>query len=128
MTFRLNSNLSLSGKKEGSFMYKINELYDLDHTLAKDYLAKFEYPWQALSGIKDLILELGKNLGEDYVEVKEHVWVHKSANVFESAYLGAPCIIGPETEVRHCFCAWKCFSGRKLRGWKQCGIKELYFI
>ena len=50
-------------------MYKINELYDLDHTLAKDYLAKFEYPWQALSGIKDLILELGKNLGEDYVEV-----------------------------------------------------------
>ena len=83
-------------------MYKINELYDLDHTLAKDYLAKFEYPWQALSGIKDLILELGKNLGEDYVEVKEHVWVHKSANVFESAYLGAPCIIGPETEVRHC--------------------------
>ena len=102
MIFRLNSNLSLSGKKEGSFMYKISELYDLDHTLAKDYLAKFEYPWQALSGIKDLILELGKNLGEDYVEVKEHVWVHKSANVFESAYLGAPCIIGPETEVRHC--------------------------
>ena len=87
MTFRLNSNLSLSGKKEGSFMYKISELYDLDHTLAKDYLAKFEYPWQALSGIKELILELGKNLGEDYVEVKEHVWVHKSANVFESAYL-----------------------------------------
>ena len=53
MIFRLNSNLSLSGKKEGSFMYKISELYDLDHTLAKDYLAKFEYPWQALSGIKD---------------------------------------------------------------------------
>ena len=99
-------------------MYKISELYDLDHTLAKDYLAQFEYPWQALSGIKELILELGKNLGEDYVEVKEHVWVHKSANVFESAYLGAPCIIGPKTEVRHCafvrgsalvgaLCCWK---------------------
>ena len=51
-------------------MYKISELYDLDHTLAKDYLAQFEYPWQALAGIKELILELGKNLGEDYVEVK----------------------------------------------------------
>ena len=58
-------------------MYKISELYDLDHTLAKDYLAQFEYPWQALAGIKELILELGKNLGEDYVEVKEHVWVQK---------------------------------------------------
>lgn len=45
-------------------MYKISELYDLDHTLAKDYLAQFEYPWQALAGIKELILELGKNLGK----------------------------------------------------------------
>ena len=39
---------------------------------------------------------------EEYTEVSEHVWVHKSAKVFPSAYLGAPCIIGPETEVRHC--------------------------
>ena len=28
--------------------------------------------------------------------------MHKTAKVFLSAYLGAPCIIGPETEVRHC--------------------------
>ena len=39
-------------------MYKISELYDLDHTLAKDYLAQFEYPWQALAGIKEFILEV----------------------------------------------------------------------
>ena len=83
-------------------MYKITDLYDLDHTLAKDYLLKFEYPWEALKGIKEMIIELGKTLGDDYVEVKENVWVHKMATVFESAYLGAPCIIGPETEVRHC--------------------------
>ena len=37
-----------------------------------------------------------------YSEVKENVWIHKSAKVFESAYLGAPCIIGANTEVRHC--------------------------
>ena len=28
--------------------------------------------------------------------------MHKTAVVFPTAYLGAPCIIGPETEVRHC--------------------------
>jgi NDP-sugar pyrophosphorylase family protein len=28
--------------------------------------------------------------------------VHKTARAFPSAYLGAPCNIGPETEVRHC--------------------------
>ena len=84
-------------------MYKTQDLLDLDHTLAKDYLSKFEYPWEALKGIKDAILEIGKNLSKDeYDEVSENVWVAKSAKVFPTAYLGAPCIIGPETEVRHC--------------------------
>ncbi len=83
-------------------MYKINELFDLEHSLAGDYLKDFKYPWEALGGIKELILKLGPTLGPDYEEVAEHVWVHKSAKVFASAYLGAPCIIGPETEVRHC--------------------------
>ena len=83
-------------------MYTISDLYDLDHTLAKDYLSQFTYPWEALKGIKDFILTLGPTLGDDYDEVSEHVWVHKTAKVFPSAYLGAPCIIGPNTEVRHC--------------------------
>ena len=84
-------------------MYKIKDLYDLDHTMAKEYLESFDYPWEALKGIKDLIIELGKQLPEDeYDEVAENVWVHKDAKVFPSAYLGAPCIIGAGTEVRHC--------------------------
>lgn len=84
-------------------MYTIKDMYDLDHTLAKDYLEGFTYPWEALKGIKDLIIELGKQLDkEEYDEVSENVWVHKTAKVFPTAYLGAPCIIGPNTEVRHC--------------------------
>lgn len=83
-------------------MYRIEELFDLEHTLAKDYLKQFEYPHEALKGIKDMIVELGKTLGPDYEEVSENVWVHKTAKVFPSAYLGAPCIIGENTEVRHC--------------------------
>ena len=82
-------------------MYTIKDLYDLAHTLAKDYLEQFTYPWEALKGIKDMILALGPTLGDDYEEVSENVWVHKTATVFPSAYLGAPCIIGPNTEVRH---------------------------
>ena len=83
-------------------MYKIMDLYDLDHTLAGDYLRQFTYPWEALKGIKDFILELGPTLDtEEYEQVSENVWVHKTAKVFPTAYLGAPCIIGPNTEVRH---------------------------
>lgn len=82
-------------------MYTVKELYSLEHSLAGDYLSQYEHPWQALSGIKEFIVSLGETLDDSYEEVKENVWIHKSANVFESAYIGAPCIIGPETEVRH---------------------------
>lgn len=84
-------------------MYTITDLYDLDHTLAADYLKQFTYPWETLKGIKDFILELGKTLDpNEYEQREEGVWVHKTAKVFPTAYLGAPCIIGPNTEVRHC--------------------------
>lgn len=83
-------------------MYKISNLYDLEHTMAKGYLSGFSYPWEALKGIKEEILSLGETLGEAYVEVSPQVWVHKTAKVAPTAYLGAPCIIGADTEVRHC--------------------------
>ena len=81
---------------------KINELYDLTHTQAAAYLSGFTYPWEALKGIKDMILALGPTLGADYTQVSENVWVHKTAKVAPTAFLGAPCIIGANTEVRHC--------------------------
>ena len=77
-------------------------LFDLSRTLAGDYLARFEYPWQALDGIKELILTLGPALEDDYEERAPQVWVHKTAKIAPTAFLGAPCIIGPDTEVRHC--------------------------
>ena len=84
-------------------MYTITELFDLDHTIAGDYLSRFTYPWEALAGIRELILALGAELDPaEYDETAPHVWVHKTAVVYPSAYLGAPCIIGPRTEVRHC--------------------------
>ena len=84
-------------------MIEIKELFDLTHTQAADYLSAFRYPWEALDGIKQMILDLGEKLPVDeYEQRAEGVWVHKTAKVFQSAYLGAPCIIGPETEVRHC--------------------------
>ena len=83
-------------------MLTTHDLFDLTHSLAGSYLSGFSYPWEALKGIKDLILTLGPGLGEEYTEVSPTVWVHKTATVAPTAYLGAPCIIGANTEVRHC--------------------------
>ena len=82
-------------------MYRVEELYDLEHTLAGEYLGRFTYPWEALKGISNLILELGSALPEEYVQISPNVWVHRTAKIAPTAFLGAPCIIGAGTEVRH---------------------------
>ena len=83
-------------------MDTIKELYDLEHTLAAEYLSGFTYPWEALKGINEMIRRIGASLGEDYLQLSESVWVHKTAQIAPTAFLGAPCIIGANTEVRHC--------------------------
>ncbi len=82
---------------------KTSDLLDFSHTLAAEYLKQTRYPWEALSGIGDLILSLGAELdGMEYEEISPRVWVHKSAKIAPTAFIGAPCIIGERTEVRHC--------------------------
>ena len=107
-------------------MLTIEQLYDLNHTLAADYLRQFTYPWEALVGIKAEILRIGAALDPaEYTEVSEHVWVHKTATVAPTAYLGAPCIIGARTEVRHCaFIRGSALVGGRLRGRQLCGAEE----
>ncbi len=80
---------------------QICALFDLDHTLAKEYLLKFRYPWEALPSIADLLRGLFSALPAEYREVSPSVFVHETAKIAPTAYLGGPCIIGPGTEVRH---------------------------
>ncbi len=81
----------------------IKELYDLTETAAKPLLESVTYPWEVLPKIKDFIIELGNSLDpEEYEKRGENIWIHKSATVFDSAYIAGPCIIGKDTEVRQC--------------------------
>ena len=84
-------------------MIRTTELLDLSHTAAAPLLEKTAYPWEALAGIGDFILALGAALPlEEYDHPAEDVWVAKDAEVFPSAYIKGPCIIGHGTEVRQC--------------------------
>ncbi len=81
---------------------KIKDLFDLTHTRASKYLEGFTYPWEALSGISQLIIEIGNTLDPNEYDYKgDNVWISKTAKVFPSAYIGGPCIIDHNTEVRH---------------------------
>ena len=84
-------------------MLYIDNLFDLNHTRCAAYLQQFQYPWQALAGIRDMILQLGQGLSaEEFQQISPQVWVHKTAKIAPTAYLGAPCIVGANSDVRHC--------------------------
>ena len=82
---------------------EIVSLYDLSHTLAAPYLSRFTYPWEALAGLRDFIVELGRSLpAEEYEEIGENIWAAKSAVIAPTASLTGPVIIGKNSQVRHC--------------------------
>ena len=81
----------------------IAALYTLDETIAGALFDGLTYPWEALPLIKDFIIKLGESLPKErYEQVKEHVWIAKTANVYPTAYINGPAIIDEEAEVRHC--------------------------
>ena len=85
------------------YQVKVSELYEDGHTLAWPFLSALTYPWEILPKLKEIILEIGATLPEElYDHPEKGVWIAKSAKIFASAYIGAPCIIGENTEVRHC--------------------------
>lgn len=82
---------------------KIQDLYDLNETIAAAVFEGKTYPWEVLPCIEQFIIELGNSLPKDkFTEVSPQVWIANSAKVFPSAYIGSPCIIDEEAEVRHC--------------------------
>lgn len=84
-------------------MVKIEELLDLSKTIAAELFEGKTYPWEVLDDIKPFILKLGETLSPDeFDHPSEGVWIAKDAKVFPSAYIGAPCIIDHEAEIRHC--------------------------
>ena len=84
-------------------MYTTEELFNLKYTEAAPMLAQCKYPWEALPLIGSYIKELGKTLSQtEYDHPAEFVWIAKSAVVAPTASITGPCIIGPETEIRHC--------------------------
>lgn len=105
---------------------KTRELFDLTRTIASDYLADKEYPWDSLDGLAAYICRLGATLPSDrYEQIGDDVWVAKSAKVMESAYIGGPCIIDDDAEIRHCaFIRGSAIVGRGAVVGNSCELKN----
>lgn len=81
----------------------IEELYDLNETIAAELFSGATYPWEVLPKIQDFIVALGEKLPEDLYEKRgENIWIAKSAKVAPTACLNGPLIVDEEAEIRHC--------------------------
>ena len=93
-------------KEEGRIMIdgiQVSDLLDTSKTIAKDIFENRTYVWEVLTDIAAFIRKTGPTLNpEEYDKVGEDVWISKTAHVFPSAYIGGPCIIDHDAEVRHC--------------------------
>lgn len=84
-------------------MYKTEDLLDLNYTITKNYFKNYEYPWEIIPEIKNIVLEIGKNLDKNqYKEIKNNVWVHISASIDENVQIIGPAIIDKNSSIKHC--------------------------
>lgn len=81
----------------------VNELFTTKNELFLPLFEGISYPFEALPKIGNFIKELGATLNKElYEEKSEFIWIAKSAKIAPTASITGPCIIGENTEVRHC--------------------------
>ena len=81
----------------------IKQLFEDHLSLAWEQIAAYEYPYEVLADIGNIIKKIGAALSADRFEKREgDIWVAKSATVAPTACLNGPLIIDEEAEIRHC--------------------------
>jgi NDP-sugar pyrophosphorylase family protein len=84
-------------------MLRIDDLLDLEHTIAAELFEGKTHPWEVLDDISDFLLKLGETLSEeDFVHPMPDIWIARDARVAPSAFIQGPCIIDRGAEIRHC--------------------------
>ncbi len=78
----------------------IDQLFDMNHTIASDLLCHDALPYMALSRLHDYILSAIQSLGSGYRMIADGIAVHESATISGSAVLLPPLIIGKDAELR----------------------------
>lgn len=107
-------------------MFRTDNYFDVTKTLAQYMFDGIEYPWEILPRIEAFILQLGPMLpADEYDQVKENVWIAKSATVAETASITGPCIIDSNAQIRHCaFIRGNAIIGKGAVVGNSCEIKN----
>ena len=99
---------------------KIENLLNLNETIANEIFENLTYPWEVIPKISEFIISLGNKLDLQKFEKKsENVWIAKSAKIAPTAYITGPCIIDEFAEIRHsAFIRGNAIVRKKCCSWK----------
>ena len=79
------------------------ELFNLENKMVAPLFQNVENVYEVLPKISEFIKNLGPQLDKEIFEEKgENIWIAKSAKVAPTASITGPCIIGENSEIRHC--------------------------
>ena len=77
------------------------ELLSLKNSIIGYAFEELEYPFMILDNLKDIIKKTGSKLDKlKFEEVRENVWVAKSARIYENVHIDPPVIIDEGAEIR----------------------------
>lgn len=79
---------------------KTNSLFCCKVPYLEGFFEKYEYPWQMLPDIKNLISDLLEKGIEGFCEIKSGVLIGKNVKIADTATIESPAIIGEGTEIR----------------------------
>ena len=79
---------------------KNNELFIIGNSIADKYIKEYVYPYEVLPNIKNIILEIGKNLGSEYEKIDNNIWISKTVDIPKNVTINGPCIIDHNAEIR----------------------------
>lgn len=79
---------------------KTKDLILTNNEYIKPFLEKFEYPWQALSEIKNFLNVIINKGIEGYTLVDENILMGENVKIAATAHIEGPAIIGSNTEIR----------------------------
>lgn len=80
----------------------LNINFDFSKTIAGKEILEYGSMIEVIPNIKNILLTIGSKLGDNYINKGNSIWISKTAKIAENATIIGPCIIGDNSEIRHC--------------------------
>ena len=104
---------------------KNKDLFKTSESIADKYIKEYDYPFEVLPNIEEIIYKIGNSLGNDYNLIDDNIWISKTVNIPNNVTINGPCIIDHNAEIRPgAFIRGKVIIGKNSVLGNSCEIKN----